>query len=410
MKSSECVVNMIRFTYSAYDSEGIKVAGEIEALGMREAQEQLRFRDLLIISIKQKVNRDNELDFLARRRVSKKELEFLTSELALLLKAGVTIDRALSVLQKSSSSPQQLKLVSSLYNSVRNGDSLSDAMRQEQEAFSPLYVNLVKLGETTGSLARVFSRLAEDIKFQSELRAKIIQALTYPFVVFSVCIVCVAFIFNYIVPQMSSLFDGVADIPLYTRVLLGLSTWMINYQWFVVLSLILAAVGIFTMYRAPGGSEMIDELVLSLPGAGSFIILVERIRFNTAISMMLDSGVLIDNCLELALGSIKSDSIKSGLEIAKDRVKKGTTLAEALGSSPLYPDFCVSLIDVGEESGELGPVFTELSARSRREFELWIERFTALLEPLLILIMGGIVGVVVVVMLLSIVSTSDIGF
>jgi type II secretory pathway component PulF len=154
----------------------------------------------------------------------------------------------------------------------------------------------------------------------------------------------------------------------------------------------------------------IDEILLVLPVAKNVLLLVERIRFNTAISMMLDSGILIDRSIEMAVGSVQNKTIQQDLTAVKERVKKGETLSRALRSSTVYTDFAISLIEVGEESGDLAPVFSEVSARARGDFESWVDRMTSLLEPLLILTMGGIVGGVVVTMLLSIVSVNDIGF
>ena len=147
-----------------------------------------------------------------------------------------------------------------------------------------------------------------------------------------------------------------------------------------------------------------------MPVFSGMIILIERIRFNTAITLMLESGILIDRCLEMAVGSVKNRQLQQGLTSAKDQVKKGTTLSSALRNSPVYDDFSMSLLEVGEESGELALVFGEISVRSRREFESAVERMTSLLEPALILVMGGIVGGVVVTMLLSIVSVNEVGF
>jgi type II secretory pathway component PulF len=161
--------------------------------------------------------------------------------------------------------------------------------------------------------------------------------------------------------------------------------------------------------KTPDGARKMDEIFFQIPGLNRVFVLVERIRFNTAISMMLASGILIDRCLEMAVGNVKNHVIRQTLVVAKERVKKGEPLARVLSMSPLYPDFSISLIEVGEESGQLEPVFNELSARARREFEGWVKRFTTLLEPMLILFMGVIVGGVVVTMLLSIVSVNDIG-
>ena len=401
---------MKSFSYKAYDNLGAKADGGIEAADLDRAKAALSEQGLMVVSVTEDTSFTQELGFLSRRRVSAQELEFLTSELALLLNSGVTIDRGLAVIKRNSTSAPQARLVASLHDAVRRGESLSEAMAAESEVFNPLYVNLVKLGESSGTLPKIFSRLAEDIKFQSELRSKIMQALTYPAVIFFVCILCIVFIFNYIVPQMSGLFEGLPEIPTYTAFLLGASAWMINYQWFLLLGIVTAVGMLVTALKTAEGARRIDGALLMVPGIRNVFILVERIRFNTAIAMMLESGILIDRCLDMAVGSVKNQTIQQELKVAKERVKKGDTLSKALRASPLYPDFSLSLIEVGEESGQLEPVFAEISRRSRREFESWVDRMTSLLEPLLILVMGGIVGGVVVTMLLSIVSVNDIGF
>jgi len=400
---------MKSFSYKAYDNLGAKADGGIEAADLDLAKAVLSEQGLMVVSVTEDTSFSQELGFLSRRRVSAQELEFLTSELALLLNSGVTIDRGLAVIKRNSTSVPQARLLASLHDAVRRGESLSEAMAAESEVFNPLYVNLVKLGESSGTLPKIFSRLAEDIKFQSELRSKIMQALTYPSVIFLVCILCIVFIFNYIVPQMSGLFQGLPEIPTYTAFLLSASVWMIKYQWFLLLGIVMGVAMFVTVLKTTEGARRIDEALLMVPGIKNVFILVERIRFNTAIAMMLESGILIDQCLDMAVGSVKNQTIQQELKIAKERVKKGDTLSKALRASPLYPDFSLSLIEVGEESGQLEPVFVEISLRSRREFESWVDRMTSLLEPLLILVMGGIVGGVVVTMLLSIVSVNDIG-
>ena len=297
-----------------------------------------------------------------------------------------------------------------MHDAVRSGESLSDARATENEVFNSLYINLVQLGESSGTLPKIFARLAEDIKFQSELKSKITQALTYPAAIFLVCIFCIVFIFNYIVPQMSGLFEGMPEIPTYTAFLLGASAWMISYQWLLLVGISGLVLGVMAALKTRSGARRINDGLMLVPGIRNVSILIERIRFNSAIAMMLEAGILIDRCLEMAVGSVKNKSVQQDLIVAKNRVKKGDTLSNALRASPLFPDFALSLIEVGEESGHLEPVFSELSSRSRREFESWVDRMTSLLEPLLILFMGGVVGGVVVTMLLSIVSVNDVGF
>ena len=401
---------MARFLYQAYDSSGGKLQGEVEASDVTKAKQQIAEQQLMLVEIKEDGDTVAGLDIFQRNKVSIQEIEYLTAELSLLLNSGVTIDRALGIIRRNSTSAPQAKLVAQLHDAVRRGDSLSDALGEHQAVFNPLYLNLISLGEASGTLPTIFSRLAEDMKFQSELKRKVIQALIYPGVIFSVCLLCILFVFNYIVPQMQSLFDGLPELPFYTAVLLGVSNWIVSYQWILLAIVLASGVGIYMARKNLSSAAAIDAFIARVPGFSGMITRVERIRFNTAITLMLESGILIDRCLEMAVGSIKNRELKQGLISAKDRVKKGATLSTALRTSPVFDDFSMSLIEVGEESGELAPVFGEISARARREFESAVDRMTSLLEPALILVMGGIVGGVVVTMLLSIVSVNEVGF
>jgi len=401
---------MPRFTYVAYDVSGGKLVGDIDGSDIDQVKTQLTSQQLLIVDIKEQVASLGASSIFGNRSVSAVEMEYFTAELALLLKAGVTIDKALGITRRNTSSSAQAIVIAQLHDSVRRGDSLADAMQAQDQLFNPLYLNLVRLGEVSGTLSEVFARLAEDLKFQNELKRQVIQALIYPGVIFSVCMACILFVFNYIVPQMRGLFDGIPELPFYTSALLGISEWVGNYQWYMLFGLLAIVSGISFMYRNTVGASFVDAFMVRVPGLSNMLLRIERIRFNTALALMLQSGLLIDQCLEMAVGSVKNRELRRGLIAAKDRVKKGSSLVDALRSSPVFDDFSMSLIEVGEESGELSPVFIEISDRSRREFQSAVDRMTSLLEPLLILTMGVIVGGVVVTMLLSIVSVNDVGY
>lgn len=401
---------MNRFIYQAYDSHGGQVSGHIEANSHDDAKQQLQAQKLLITSLKAEPKAKIQQTLFERSKVSLEELEFITSELAILLKNGVKIDRSLAILKRNKANGAAAKLLQDLHTAIKRGSLLSDAMAEQPEVFDALYINLVKLGEASGDLADVFDKLSADLKFKSELKRKIIQSLTYPLVIFSVCILCILFIFNYIVPQMSSLFDGLPELPIYTEILLSVSRWMQSYQWFLFIGLALLVFLLVAAFKNPVVKVRLDELMLKLPLIKGALLVTERIRFNSALTMMLEGGISIDKALELAAGSVNNRHIRQGLIAAKEQVKKGQGLTESLSRSPIYPDFFLSLLEVGEESGKLAPVFAEIASRSRSEFESWADKMTSILEPLLILTMGGIVGSVVVTMLLSIISVNDLGF
>lgn len=401
---------MANYLYQAYDSHGGRIDGSIEASSFDNAKSNLKQQKLIIISLKAETENTSSLKLFERKNISLDELEFITSELAILLKNGVKIDKSLSILQRNKPNGPAAKLLRELYTAVKRGNMLSDAMAEHPAVFDLLYINLVRLGEASGDLAYVFVKLSADLKFRSDLKRKIIQSLTYPLVIFSVCILCILFIFNYIVPQMSGLFDGLPELPVYTEILLNVSAWMQNYQWFLFAGIIVGIVALVSAFKNPIAKRRLDELMLKMPLIKGALIVIERIRFNSALTMMLEAGISIDKALELSAGSVNNRFIRQGLLAAKEQIKKGEGLTVSLGRSPIYPDFFLSLLEVGEESGKLSPVFEEIASRSRTEFENWADNMTSILEPLLILTMGGIVGSVVVTMLLSIISVNDLGF
>ncbi|WP_229156721.1 type II secretion system F family protein [Fluctibacter halophilus] len=342
-------------------------------------------------------------------RVGLKNLEFITAELAILLNSGVKIDKGLSILSRGVSDAATGNLLQKLSTEIKNGSTVANAFAAQEGVFSPLFINMLRLGESSGTLSEVFAKLAEELTFQRQLRSKIVQSLTYPSVILAVCVACILFVFNYIVPQMSGMFDRADDLPLYTELLLGLSDWFVSYQWYLLAAIVVGGYALYRGWQQPTTRRRLDEIGLKLPLIGTGIRLVERIRFNSSMAMGLSSGVALVDAIALAKGNIANQQIAQTLQASRNRIKQGERLSVVLKSVPIYSDFQLSLVEVGEESGDLEPVFAEIAHRAREEFEGWTKTLTNMIEPLLILLMGGIVGSVVVVMLLSIVSTNDVG-
>ncbi|QIR15148.1 type II secretion system F family protein [Shewanella aestuarii] len=398
---------MASYTYIAYDSHGAKINGELDADNLEKAKRLLIAQKLKPISISEKKSTNTGIS-LNKRSVNLDDLEFVTSELALLLKSGVRIDRAIGLLAKNKSRGALSVLLTQMHTDIKRGEGIAAVCSKHPKIFDNLYVSMVKLGEASGTLDRVFAKLSEDLRFRRDLKRSLIQALTYPSVILVVCVSCILFVFNYIVPQMSGLFEGMKNLPFYTQLLLDVSDWVQNYQIYVGIALI--GFIAFLYYQRESDKAKFDHLIAKAPLVKKVVVMVERIRFNAAMSMMMNAGISVDKAIELATESVGHSEIRSGLQSAGNAIRKGSGLTESLSKSVIYPDFYVSLLEVGEESGQLSPVFDEIAERSRDDFQSWATKFTSLLEPLLILVMGGIVGGVVVVMLLSIVSVNDISF
>lgn len=398
---------MPQFSYKAYDSDGHVIQSAIEASDLEKAKNKLAEKKLLVTHIKE--NRGGGAIPLPwqSNSVSLDDLEFITSELAILLNSGVKIDKGLNIVSRSKSGATGV-LLSEIQSNLKSGKGVAESFQTKSAAFDPLYINLIAIGEKSGKLPQVFEGLANDLKFKKALKAKVTQALTYPTVILFVCIGCLMFVFNYIVPQMGSIFSEGDDIPIYTAVLIGISNWMLKYQlWmFGVIALLFAFV--WQKRKSKQFRDFASQQSFKLPIIANMVKQVERIRFNSAMALMLGAGVKVDVAIGSATKNIANSVIRKSLEIANLKIKKGSPVAESLSMTPIYPEFYVSLLEVGEESGKLEIIFTEIAQRSKTDFENWTDRVTNILEPLLILVMGGIVGSVVITMLLSVVSVNDI--
>lgn len=399
------------FRFEGFDQSGGRAAGMHEAESLEAAMRELRSRGIFpseISAIGEATDWRSTLG-LASEEVSLADLEFLTAELSLLLDSGVRIDRAIGILQRAGKGGAVTRLLGALLTDIKSGKQLSEAAASHPEVFDKLYVNLVALGEAGGRLPEVFRGLAEDLRFQRELRQKVISAATYPLVVAGVCVVAILFIFNFVVPNLESLFADATELPWYTAALLNSSAFMREWQGLLGVVFLASGFALWRFRRNPSMMSFKDDLLLEVPGLRNATAMIERIRFCGGLGLMLDAGLPVDRALTLATGNIRHGVLRREMAMAVEKVKRGEQLSAVLRQTRIFPDYYASLLEVGEEGGELAKVFIEIARRSRDAFSAWALRLTTLLEPLLILIMGLIVGGVVVIMMLSITSVADIG-
>lgn len=395
------------YKYSCRDQSGAKVEGTLESSDITKAKDELENKGLFVVSVKEHVTAGKSL-FPSGNKVGLKELEFITSEISVLLDAGVRIDKAIGILSRNAKQHAVQFLLNKIDQDLKSGSRLSDALSKHEKIFDILYINLVSLGEETGNLKDVFKELSAEMSYRRELSQKISQSLTYPFVILAVCIASLVFIFNFVVPNLATIFKGSKDLPFYTQFLLGASAWMIQYQYWLLATFI-ACFAFIWLKRDSKEFAIVKSKMSMMPLIDNVTLLVERIRFTSSLSMMLKSGVVIDKAISLSAGSIRNVSIREEVAVASEKIKKGSQLSAALAQTSIFSDYFTSLLVIGEESGELARIFDEIAKRSRSQFSAWTSKLTSLLEPLMILIMGGIVGSVVVAMMLSITSVNDVG-
>ncbi|MFT4925936.1 MAG: type II secretory pathway component PulF [Phenylobacterium sp.] len=401
---------MAWFKYVAYDKSGKKVEASIEADNMATAQRELKeFKKLMVSSIvPAQTGGGGKGLFGGSQKVAGRDLEYLTSELNLLLESGVKFDQAVELLARAKKNTGIGEVLSQISAKLKSGSTISAAFGSFSALFDKLYVNLLKIGEESGTLGPVFKGLSRDLKFRNDLRQTIIQATTYPLIIFTVCMLSVVFIFNYIVPKMAVLFADAEELPPATQVILAISDWLIAWQLYIVVALFAAAALLYQNRKDPRLIGWFHQRSRLVPGVRIIVEMSERIRFCSSMALLLKAGIAMDMAVKLSAGNSANSEIRRELEGVGEDIRKGIHLSQALATTSLFSDLFLSLIEIGEESGEVTRIFNELADRSRNEFTLWVSRVTALLEPLLIITMGLIVGGVVVIMMLSVMSINDV--
>lgn len=397
------------FEYKAVDSQGGRHQGFIEASSKLDAQQKLMADGIHPLEINA-LSSSTSIKGLFEKGVSLDELEFFTSQLSLLLESGVRVDKGIDIILQSNVNPSLNRLLAKISNSLKKGTSLSEAFSEHDDLFDPLYINLLKIGETSGNLPEVLNRLSDDLKFRKELKSQISQALTYPSVIMAVCVLAVYFVLTFIVPKMAGIFTDITQAPWYTQVIIGVSNFFVENEVFIVGGVVLALVSLSYAFKQPHIRSKIYVLASRLPGVGNVILTAERIRFASSMAMMLDAGLQLDTTLELTSNTLKHEDLKRDTKQALKQLKSGKQLSAVLSKTRIFPDFFLSIIKVGEETGTLPKVFKEVAERSRGDLEQVIKKLTTLLEPLMLVFMGGFVGGIVISMLMSMVSINDVPF
>lgn len=372
------------YRYKAYDKQGKLVQGT--ELGKSELDVTVKLKKQSLIPL--------EVTTLAQTkkvgRVTGAVIEETTSQLSLLLKSGLKIDKALEVLAENAPNAKIQSILEEVGIGVKQGRELWRCMSEHPTAFPNLYVEMVKIGEASGRLTEVFAKLAENLKFQRELSKKITQAMVYPMFILLVCVVSLVAIFNFVVPSMSGLFESLQEIPVYTQLLLDVSGFVQSYQAHMLAALVVAVIAFIKASENPDFRKRVDGFLAAFPLTRNAVLLVERIRYSASMELMLTSGVDLAKSMSMSTASVKSDALQSQLSKAHDDVSQGRSLVESLSGIQLFDPISLSLIRVGEETGQTGLVFGEINSRSRNQFETWMLKLTAMLEPLMIVIMGGL--------------------
>lgn len=404
------------YYYRAADHSGKIVEGTMEA----EAENGVvsRLHDMNCIPLRialpsEAPAKSAQISFgsLFKKKISETELLHFTQEISTLLKAGLPLDRSLSVLSNLVEGDEFKRIVRSLLEEVRAGKTLSATMATYPEAFPKLYVNMIKAGESGGVLDNILNQLAEFLESSLEFKEELKSALTYPISLAAVSGVSLMVLFIYVIPKFSVIFEDVGDaLPWITSVVIAFSNGLSRYGWIVFLMLILSVVGAVFYIRKPEGRLRWDRLWLNSWLVGDLLRKIEAARFSQTMAALLKGGVPLLDALGTVQGVVGNILVERAIMKVQSRVKEGKGMVGPLTESGVFPPMALHMIAVGEETGKLEEMLANVADHYDKEVKRSTKRLTALLEPVLILGMGLVVGVVVVSILMAIFSIHELPF
>lgn len=389
---------MITFRYKAIDKVGNTVSGEIGANNAQDAKAQLKSQSLAVFELAERQASRRSV------RLNTRDKMLLTRQLATLLSAGMTLEKSLQSITRQSQQANAKQLSVEILQKVSEGLSLSQALRQYPATFNATFCATVEAGETSGCLDTVLARLAEHEEQANSIRASIVQALIYPAILFVISTIMIGYLLVAVIPDVVKVFvRGEQKLPVITEYLLAVSTFVqANWLWLII-GVFVAVIGLRLWLKQPAIRQALHRFTLRLPVIGSLVREYNAGNYCSTLAVLLQSGVKLPDGMKIAARTLVNTSIRQVADSAVDSVSKGLSAAKSLRSADnRFPAMMTELISVGEETGALPDMLMKTGMIYRAESRQKIATLTALLAPLMILMMGALIFAVVLAILLPI--------
>jgi type IV pilus assembly protein PilC len=411
---------MPTYSYKALDKGGKEIKGNIEATGEEAVAERLRSMGYYVTSISKSRGGVGQVDLadlpiirtigriVSRGKVKLKHLSAFSRQLATLIGAGLPLLRSLQILEQQIEDKNLKEAVEGVTKEVEGGSTLSEALAKYPRIFNRLYVNMIKAGEIGGALEQVLDRLAMFQEKAQAVRSKVKGAMWYPAVVITIAMSVVAIIMIFVVPKFADMFSGLgADLPFLTQMLIDISDNMVLY-WYVPLVAIVIFIFAFGAFKkTPFGAYAIDKALLQMPIFGAIIQKSAIARFSRTFGTLLDTGVPILQTLLIVKDTSGNEVVARAMVDIHSSIRDGDTVSEPMKNFTIFPPLVVHMIAVGEETGALDKMLIKVADAFEREVDDAVDGLAKLIEPLLICMLGGIIGTVVVALYLPIFSVTN---
>jgi general secretion pathway protein F len=400
------------FEYSGFNAAGRKVSGSIEGSGRRMAVQQLKAQGIVATNLVQQTStarsRQNLLAILGQRRVPVTELASATRQLATLLGAGIPLDEAMATIADQQEHAALIKAFNQTREELLQGQALHQGLALHPRIFSNLYVNMVKVGESSGTLDQVMHRLADFLEEQARLKSRIQSAMAYPLLMAIIGSGVLFFLLTFVVPKVTRMLEDIGqELPLATRALIGLSEFLSSYWWLLALVAVALLLSFRHYLRTEEGKFQFDRRKLSIPLFGKLNLLLATARLTRTLATLLKSGVPLLAALEIVQNLMPNRVLKKVLDDTITSVREGESLAQPLLRAGVFPKMVSQMAAVGEKSGELEEMLFKVADTYEHQVDANINALLSLLEPAMILLMGVVVGFIVLAILLPIFQASQ---
>ena len=398
---------MPNFKYTVKNSEGKTVNGNADAKSRENLIELLRKEDFTIISIEEDANVQQK-SVAAAKKVKLEDLVIFSRQLATMVEAGIPLVNVLDILGQQVENKAFGETVKKLKDDVETGSSFSQALAKHPRIFSALYINMVRAGESSGMLDEILNRVAVYLEKTATLQRKVKSAMVYPIAVITISIAITIFLLVKVVPTFKGIFDMLGgSLPLPTQILLGVSDFL--RKWFVygLVGVIVAVIAIVRGSKTESGKLALDTIVLKLPVFGNIIKKVSVAKFSRTFSTLVKSGVPILSSLDIVAKTSGNKIVEKAVNNAKKAVQEGKNLAEPLSKTPVFPPMVVRMISVGEQAGELEKMLSKIADFYDEQVDAAVDGLTSLIEPMIILFLGVIVGGIVLAIFMPIFKITE---
>ncbi|MCJ7592896.1 MAG: type II secretion system F family protein [Woeseiaceae bacterium] len=403
---------MMRFRYKAATPDGVVSDGVLIGDSRDHVVRQLRALNQIPIRIDaakaEKTQR--KLGFRkSRRAITEQQVADITRELATLLRAGMPLDRALGILASLSADEPIGEVLADVRESVKHGRSLAESIEAHPRVFNNFYTNLLRAAETGGALETVLERLADHLDKNIEIKNAVKSALVYPIVLVGVAVISIFILLGYVVPQFTEMFENVGQaLPLSTRITIGTGEFLRDWGWLLAVMLALAVLLVQRQLRDPHQALAWHRRVLKTPVAGELVLKIEVARFARTLATLLQNGIPLLKALTIVRNTMSNRVLANGLDRVASGLREGQSLADPLAKLTQFPAFAVHMIKVGEESGNLSEILLQVASTYDRDTQVTLKRALALLEPVLILVLGAIIAAVIISILVAILGINEL--